>query len=411
MMQILYLIAMYGPRYLGNIIHQELGHEFQAHGHTIQVFALSSAQERGHQPADTIESDIAVHRALTAGTFASNLANRLVKPIFHYERFGMGWWTLRNFLTQHPTIDLILAEGAYPFGALAALASKRQKLVITVAGGDFINSRATQYGYGRFRTARTLMRYAFQRAAAIRVTTPLVQDQILALGAAPEKIVRVPRNIAAHCFAPSTIPLQEFRAQARRALTEKYNIGNAHIIVAAGRLLPIKGFDLLIRGLAQVQTQAGETRLLLVGPNRIDPKYGDYQKYLEQLAHTSGVHDKIIFTGAIPHDEMPQILAAADVIAVPSILEGMNKIVVEGAAVGTPSIVTRTAGIADLMAEADIGTIVEPNNPEAFAACIAALLNAPERCTEMRARARIWAEQFSARVVGTQLVNLCERVV
>lgn len=418
-MQLLYLIAMYGPEHLGNLIHRELGHEFQAHGHEFRVFALSSAQERRGRPTDTIEENIAVHRALTAGKFFANGVNALAKPMLHYDRFAMGWWTVRNFLGQHPEIDLVLAEGAYPFGAMAAAAltsldisrAKSPRLVVTVAGGDFINSPATQYGYGRFRTARALMRYTFGRASAVRVTTPLVRERVLALGAPSEKIALVPRNIASYCFPPPGISLQAFRNQQRAALDAHYELNNARLIVAVGRLLPIKGFDTMIRALPQILPRAGDTRLLLIGPNRIDPQYGDYQKFLEQLAAECGVRKKIVFTGALPHENMRDVLAAADLIAVPSVLEGMNKIAVEGAAVGTPSVVTRTAGIADLLHEAKSGVIVEPNDVHTLAEQISALLNDPARRAELGARGVTWARKFSSRVVGAQMIEVCERVL
>ncbi len=405
-MQLLYLIAMYGPEYLGNLIHRELGHEFQKRGHTFRVFALSSVQERRGQASDSVEESIAVHRALTAGNFSANALNAIGKPFLHYDRFAMGWWKLKTYLARHPEIDVILAEGAYPFGAMATLASQKPKLVITVAGGDFIDSRATQYGYGRFRTARRLMRHAFQHASAIRVTTPLVQERVRALGAPPEKIARIPRNIAAYCFPPASPPLERFRKGKRAELAVKYNVQNAHLLVAVGRLLPIKGFDILLRALPEIQTLAGDTRLLLVGPNR-----GNYQSELEKLAALCGVRDKVIFTGAIPHQEMRAVLAASDVVAIPSVLEGMNKIAVEGAAVGTPSVVTRTAGIAGLMTGANVGEIVEPNDVAALAASIGDLLNNPTRRSELGALGVEWAQQFSSRVVGAQLIELCERVL
>lgn len=410
-MNLLYLIAMYGPQYLGNLIHRELGHEFQRRGHSFRVFALSSTQERGARPGDTLEENIPVHRALTAGHPAPDAVNALVKPFLHYDRFGMGWWTLRRYLVRHPEIELIFAEGAYPFGAMAALASAKPKLVITVAGGDFIDSRATHYGYGRFRTARQLMRLTFQRASAVRVTTPLVRERVRALGAPANKIVRIPRNIASYCFPPPDISLETFRREKRAELVARYNLANAHILVAVGRLLPIKGFDTVLRALPTIEASAGDTRLLLVGPNRTDPQYGDYQNYLSRLAAECGVADKVIFTGAVPHPEVRAVLAAADVIAVPSVLEGMNKVAVEGAAVGTLSVVTRTSGIADLMYDAGIGEIVEPQNAEQLAARLSALLNHPARRAELGARGLAWAQQFSLPVVGAQLIALCERVL
>lgn len=411
-MNILYLIAMYGPQYLGNLIHREIGHEFQKQGHSFQVFALASSRDSVNQPADTVEETIPIHRALAAGPFVPNAVNAVARPWLHYDRFGMGWLTLRRYLERHPEFDLVLCEGAYPFGAMAALArhGNRPHLGITVAGGDFIDDRARRYGYGRFRTARALMKYAFQRAAFMRVTTPLVRERVLELGAAPEKIAVIPRNIAAYCFPPPDVSVEAYRQASRAAIAARYQTGDAPLIVSVGRMLPIKGFDTLIRSMALLRTAQDNVRLLLIGPNRVDPVDGDYQAYLMQLAEKCGVAKQIVLTGAVPHDEMREHLAAADVIAVPSILEGMNKVAVEGAAVGTPSVVTRTAGIAALMADADLAEVIEPDDPNLLADGLSRLLNNPPARAEIGARGVKWARQFSSPVVAAQLIELCRQI-
>lgn len=412
LMNILYLIAMYGPQYLGNLIHREIGHAFQQQGHTFRVFALASSRDQFNPPADTIEESIPVHRALTAGQFVPNAVNAVTRPWLHYDRFGMGWLTLRRYLDQHPEIDLVLSEGAYPFGAMAALArnGSRPRLGITVAGGDFIDDRARNYGYGRFRAARSLMKYAFQRAAFVRVTTPLVRERVLALGADPGKIAVIPRNIAAYCYPPLDVSLEEYRRASRAAIAARYQTGDAPLIVSAGRLLPIKGFDILIRAMALLKSAHADARLLLIGPNRIDPVVGDYQAYLTGLARDCGIEPRILFTGAVPHDQMRPHLAAADVIAVPSFLEGMNKIAVEGAAVGTPSVVTRSAGVAALMTDARLAELIEPNDPALLADRLTLLLNSPAARAEMGARGAQWARQFSSQVVASQLMDLCRQI-
>jgi glycosyltransferase involved in cell wall biosynthesis len=409
-MRILYVIAMYGPEYLGNLIHRELGLEFIQHGHTFDVFALASAREMQGRAVESVEQSLRVHRAVAAGDTRVNVINALAKPLLHYERFGAGWVALARFLRQQPRYDVILAEGAYPFGAMCALAGAASNLLVTVAGGDFIDSRATRYGYGRFRTARALMRYTFRRAAAVRATTPLVRERVLALGAPRERVALIPRNIAAYCYPPPDLDLDTFRAHARAALRAKYNLGDAHLIAAVGRLLPIKGFDVLIRALPALNRHAGETHLLLVGPNRSDPKLGDYQAYLTRLAQAFNAQTHITFTGALAHPDMRAVLAAADALAVPSVLEGMNKVAVEAAAVGTPSIVTRTAGIADLLRAAGAGEIVAENSPDALAEGLTRVLCDETRRAAYVTRGLEFAAQFSSARVGAALIDLCEKI-
>lgn len=410
-MRILYVIAMYGSGYLGNLIHRELGHEFLQRGHTFDVFALASAREREARPGVHIEQGIRVTRAIAAGNRRSAALNALTKPILHYERFGAGWFALAKFLRAQPRYDVVLAEGAYPFGAMCALAGAQKNLLVTVAGGDFINSRATQYGYGRFRTARVLMRYTLQRAAAVRVTTPLVEQRVLEMGAARAQVALIPRNIASYCFPPSDVALETFRRAAQTELRARFALGAEKIIVAVGRLLPIKGFDVLIRALPALSEKIGGAHLLLVGPNRIDPQFGDYEKYLMQLAVTCGVAERISFTGAVEHTQMRALLAGADAIAVPSVLEGMNKVAVEGAAVGTPSVVTRTTGIADLLRAADAGESVAENSPSALAEGLARVLTDEARRARYVHNGLEFSAQFSSARVGAALNELCEQIV
>lgn len=411
-MKILYVIAKYGADHSGNLIHREVGHEFQRHGHTFEVFAYASARELEGRGEATVEENIRVHRAAVAGTRITDAVNLLTKPVLQYDRFITGTLALKRFLAQHPPYDVVLVEGAYPFGAMLSLAAPpTTKIIVTVAGGDFINSRATHYGYGRFRVARAFMGRAFRRASAVRVTTALVRERALQLGARPDQIALIPRNIASYCFPPPEIRLDTFRADAHRALAEQYGWGQARVIAAVGRLLPIKGFDVLVRALPQIVRETGDVRLLIAGPSRQDPTVGDYQKYLLNLARELNVGNQIAFAGDVPHKEMRTLLAGVDVVVVPSILEGMNKIAVEAAAVGTPSVVTRTAGIADLMAEAGAGVVVQENSPAALAEGLIPLLRDETRRERLAAQGPGFAAQFSSAQIAQEMLTLCERVI
>ncbi len=408
-MRLLYVIAAYGREFLGGEIHRELLTEIRGLGHQVSVFALASSGRRAARLQPTLEDGISVFRAAADRSLVDRGLNALTRPIFHYDRFAAAWRQLAAYLITNPSFDLILAEGAYPFGALVALSPNR-RLVVSAAGGDFIASREANYGYGRFRSARGLMRVAFRRAAAIRVTTPLVRERVVLLGAPPQKLVLIPRNIAAYCYAPADQPLEVFRAAAREKLRARYAV-KGHLVVAVGRLLPIKGFDALIRALPRLNAAAGETCVMLIGPNRVDARFGDYESYLKRLAEELRVQDRIIFTGAVPHRTIREYLAAADVVVAPSVMEGMNKVAVEAAAVGTPSVVTRTTGIADAVREADIGAVVREGSSDALADALAALLVDAPRREAMAPRGVEFAQQFSSAKVGAQLVGLCERVV
>ena len=272
-MNILYFIAAYGPEYMAGEIHRELGRELVGLGEGFSVLAFESEGERrdraGRRGAWE-EDEFPVYRRVTAGLPSLDLVNRIVRPLLKYERFLPALRALSRHLREHPEVDLVMAEGAYPLGAIAALACAQRRVpyVVTVAGGDFISSHAVRYGYGRFRLPRYAMRQVLGRAAAIRATTPLVREELVALGGDARKTFVVPRNVAAALFQSPRLASPDQRSRARADVEQRFGPVPGPILVSAGRLLPIKGFGDAIRALAQLPPEFSAARLLVAGPDR-----------------------------------------------------------------------------------------------------------------------------------------------
>jgi glycosyltransferase involved in cell wall biosynthesis len=148
-------------------------------------------------------------------------------------------------------------------------------------------------------------------------------------------------------------------------------------------------------------------RLVLVGPNRRDSRLGDYRKHLEDLAARLGMSERVSFVGAVPLGDVRDFLAAADVVAIPSIEEGGNKVLLEAAAVGSPFVSTRTAGNAELARAWRCGLIVEPRSPAALAAALVEVIARPGEARAMGERGRAFAEEFRAARVAERIVGLC----
>jgi glycosyltransferase involved in cell wall biosynthesis len=408
-MNLLYLIAMYGPQYLASVVHRDLGHQFQARGHTFSVFTLASQKDLGSRVSSTVEENIPVHRAAAAGSLDLEILNAATTPLFKYSRFAAGLAAYARYTRSHPEIDLVLAEGAYPFGAIAALGSlvSHKPFVITVAGGDFIASREAQYGYGRFVIGRELTRWALSRASAIRVTTLLVRENAIRLAGASDKISLVPRNLANYSYLEPGTPPEEFREAARQALRTRYSLGEGPLLLCAGRLLPIKGFDDAIRAVKLIRASFPGVHLLVVGPDRVADG-GSYQSELHTLAAQLEVGTAVTFAGTIPHEDIRTVLAGADLLLVPSLLEGMNRTVLEAAAVATPAIVSRTAGISDSATRAGSAVMIEPRSPSELASVACNLLMEGERRAAMGRSGLIFAQRFTSERIGAELIELCD---
>jgi glycosyltransferase involved in cell wall biosynthesis len=113
----------------------------------------------------------------------------------------------------------------------------------------------------------------------------------------------------------------------------------------------------------------------------------------------------------VPLPEVREYLAAADVLVVPSLEEGGNKVLVEAAAVGTPFVATRTAGNAEWSRAWHCGLIVDPQSPEALAAGLQSLLADPAFAASTGQRGLPFAEQFRTPVVAHRMLSLCSHAV
>ena len=142
------------------------------------------------------------------------------------------------------------------------------------------------------------------------------------------------------------------------------------VVLCVGALIPRKGQELLVRALSHLP----DVTLLMAGQ-------GQYRRTLEKLAEELGVDRRIGYLGSVPHDRLPRIYAAADVMALVSASEGLANAWVEALACGTPIVISDVGGARELVDRHEAGRIVE-REPEAIAAGIQALLdNPPDRET------------------------------
>ena len=113
---------------------------------------------------------------------------------------------------------------------------------------------------------------------------------------------------------------------------------------------------------------------MIAGPSLDVAPHGDMATHLLELAGTVGVRDRVRWVGPVPPDRSLDMLAAADVVAVPSLLESLNKVCIEAAAVGTPFVITKTTGISAWVPDTGVGIVVPPDDPDALATALSAVL-------------------------------------
>jgi len=184
-------------------------------------------------------------------------------------------------------------------------------------------------------------------------------------------------------------PTPEARAALRRRLLGDVDDGLV-VCCTVARLSAQKGLDVLIDSVA-ILRRRGTTpraRFFIVGD-------GELREQLEAQIARLDVGDEVHMVGARPPDEVPDWLACADVFVLPSHYEGMSLAVLEAMATGLPVVVSRVSGTAELVPDAEHGSVVEPGDAEGLADAVIALLGDPERRRRMGERAGEHARSFS----------------
>ena len=194
--------------------------------------------------------------------------------------------------------------------------------------------------------------------------------------------------------APSSLPE---RADARRRLQIP---AAATVIGTLGRLVPHKNVDQLIRAVAQLPN--GQENVILVvagdGPERSN---------LEQLA-AEILPGRVLFLGRIP--DVNEYLAALDIFALPSQLEGFGLVYVEAAFHGVPSVGTNVGGVPDAVVDGETGLLVPVGDTPALTEALQKLcgdLNLRRQIGEA-ARANAYTH-FTEPVMANQYEQLFRR--
>jgi glycosyltransferase involved in cell wall biosynthesis len=201
------------------------------------------------------------------------------------------------------------------------------------------------------------------------------------------------------------VPTAELRAAAPPRTEARARLGlepGELVVVGLGRLVPIKGFDLLVRALPSLIAQIPSARVLLVGD-------GAERARLDAIAKSLGVTARLRMTGET--GDVTTYLAAADVVAVPSRNEGMGRVIVEAMALGLPVVATAVGGIPDVVTDGECGRLVAPEDVNALAAALIELGRDSGLRRKLGEAAEERAEAFSTAVASEKLLAVYAALV
>jgi glycosyltransferase involved in cell wall biosynthesis len=193
--------------------------------------------------------------------------------------------------------------------------------------------------------------------------------------------------------APSAV-----REQDIEALLSRFPALRDHrVALYMGRLVPLKGVDMLIRAFSRVRAVAPGCRLLIAGEGT-----GGYERRLAAQARACGCDDTVVFAGALAGAEKWAAFRIAELFALPSHRDSFGVAVVEALASATPVLVTRAVGIAPIVQRCGAGFVCSDDEGD-LARTLERALSAPTTPAMRAAARRCYEENFSARETGARL--------
>jgi glycosyltransferase involved in cell wall biosynthesis len=246
-------------------------------------------------------------------------------------------------------VDVVLGSWAYPDGFAAVIAARLLGVpcVVKTHGSD-INVMARLPG------PRRLLAWALPQARMVAVSRALA-DEIAELGVPRDRITVVMNGVD-----PELFHLRD-RAAARREL----GLPPGPLALYVGNLKPEKGLLDLAQAWNQVARDVPGANLAIVGGG---PLRGELEAALGERATLHGPQ---------PLAAIPTWMAACDVLALPSHIEGMPNVVLEAFASGRRVVASAVGGVPDLITSPVLGALAPPRDPATFAAALTEALRTP----------------------------------
>ena len=281
-------------------------------------------------------------------------------------------WKLARIIKREQ-IDIIHGQGirAEFYARLAARFAGRKPYVSTVA------MPIEGYDVGHL---RKILYMAFDRLSEyyvrrfIVVSDSLVRAMIQGHGVAQQKVVKIYNGIETDVYRPAC------QTENRRRTREKFRISDNEIFIGAiGRLVWQKGFEYFIQAIPEVIKKMPNSRFLLVGDGVLRHDLGIKARSLD-------LQDRLLFTGQ--RTDIPDILAALDIVVVPSLREGFPVLTLEAMAMEKPIVATAIDGIVEQIVNDIEGMLVAPKDSHAIAEAIKKLIDNPDYASSLGTNAR-----------------------
>jgi glycosyltransferase involved in cell wall biosynthesis len=241
--------------------------------------------------------------------------------------------------------------------------------------------------YGWFvQLLKKIEKYVAREADKIIVPSEYLKKIVTNWGISPDKIIVIYNSFE-----------QPKGLLSKEIIRKKVKV-TGELVVSAGRLVPWKGFDTLIKIWPIVLTRHPEAKLLIIGD-------GPLKNDLENLIARADLSDSILLAGQLERQMLLVYLKIADVFVLNTSYEGFSHQLLEVASVGTPIITTRVGGNPEIIKDGLSGLLVKYNDQTALINAIEKLLTDADLAQKLAITAANRVQEFSLERMITNLIR------
>lgn len=262
---------------------------------------------------------------------------REFRPDFIYERYAI-FAIVGAMLSKKASIPLVLEIN---YTSMSPLVRERSRLMSPFA--------------------KRVDAWLFKRASCLSVVSSYLRDHLVAdYGIPEEKIIVVPNAADPEKFTP--LPSDQ-------VLAEKLGLREKTVIGFVGGFYPWHGVSLLLDAFVKIAESSPKAALLLIGDG---PERDNIERKVRELS----LSDRVIFTGSIPHKELPSYISLFDVGVMPDSNEyGSPMKIFEYMALGKPVVVPDYGPLEDVVVSGEQGVIFERKNVHSLSDALCQIMN------------------------------------
>lgn len=297
--------------------------------------------------------------SLVERAWARELDLRIIPELRREIHPGRDWRSYRHIVRLLRDIaPQIVHTHSSKAGILGRAAAHRLRIPVvhTIHGSPF-HPFQNRFAYEAYRRAE---KWAAKRCNRLISVCDAMTDQYVAAGIAPrEKFVTVYSGMDVEPFLHPPRPRDDIRRE--------LGFGPEDIVVGkVARLFELKGHADVIEAARSVITQNGQVRFLFVGD-------GLLRSQLEQQIAKAGLEGKFVFTGLVPPDRVPDMIAAMDIVVHASLREGLARVLPQALIAGKPVVSYDIDGAREVVLPGETGFLLPPRSIDGMAGAIVQL--------------------------------------